>query len=66
MFTFPTVFPAYFQSRDYDVADAVDFVTATGDKIDFNFVASRVDKIYRIGDKGERTVDFVASVYADL
>jgi len=39
-----------FQSRDYDVANTVDFVAATGDEID------------SIGDKVE--VDFVASVYA--
>jgi len=34
--------------HDYNVADTVDFVAATGDKIDFDFVASRCDRIDRM------------------
>jgi len=33
-------FSAYFQSRDYDVADTVDFVADIGDKVEVDFVAS--------------------------
>ena len=32
--------PAYFQSRDYDAADTVDFVAVTGDKVEVDFVAT--------------------------
>jgi len=31
---------AYYQSRDYCVADTVDFVDSTGDRIEVDFVAS--------------------------
>ena len=37
----------------------VDCVSVTGDKIDFDFVASRGDKIGRISDKVDRKVDFL-------